>query len=52
MNITALDNHIAEVDADAIGETPILPNVGVALGLCPLNLDGAAHSIDDTGKLD
>ena len=50
-NVVALDQHIAEVDADAIDDALGLRNVGVALGHQLLDRDRAFDGGDDGGKL-
>jgi hypothetical protein len=52
MDIVALDDHIAQIDADAKLESPVGRQPGIALCLGTLNIDGAAHSIDDAVELD
>jgi hypothetical protein len=52
IEIVALDDHIAEIDADAKLDAPIGGNLGIALGHRALHLDRAAHRVDDAGKLD
>jgi hypothetical protein len=52
VDVVALDNDIAEVDADA----ELDPLIGrrdsrVTLDHCPLHFDRAAHSIHDTREL-
>ena len=50
-DVVALDQHVAEVDADAIDDALRLGNVGVALGHQRLDRDGAFDPGDDGGKL-
>ncbi len=51
-DILAVDDDVAEIDADAQVDAAIRRQVGVALGHAALNLDGAAHGIDDAGEFD
>jgi len=46
-----LDDHVAEIDADAELDPPFHRDIGIALGHLPLHLDRAAHRIYDTRKL-
>ena len=48
----ALLDHIADVNADAEFNSPLGRHAGVALNEAVLQLDRAAHSIDDAPKLD
>src|SRR5215831_6122602 len=52
VDIALVENHVAEVDADAKLDAPFHRHVGVALCHCLLDLDGATHRIDDARKLD
>ena len=52
VDVALVEDDVAEVDADAELDPPLRRHVGVALGHRPLDLDGAAHRIDDAGKLD
>ena len=51
IKVVALDDHIAEIDADAQFDAALRPDPGVPLGHRLLHLDRAAHRIDDAGKL-
>ena len=51
-DVAFLDDHVAEIDANAEPDPPLLPHLGLALGHPPLHLDRAAHRIDDAGELD
>jgi hypothetical protein len=44
-------DHVAEVDADAKPDAPLLGYVGLAVDHSPLDLHGAAHGIYNTRKL-
>jgi hypothetical protein len=50
-DVVAIDDDIAEVDANAEGNTPILAHLGRSVGYRRLHFDGAAHSIDHAGEL-
>ena len=50
IEIVALDDHIAEIDADAQFDPAIRGDICVPLGHRLLHLDRAAHRIDDAGK--
>ncbi len=45
-------DHVTEMDADAKLDAPILRHAGVALDHGVLDLDGAAHRVDDAAELD
>ncbi len=51
IEIVALDDHIAEIDADAQFDAAVRRDAGVPLGHRLLHRDRAAHRIDDAGKL-
>jgi hypothetical protein len=51
IEVVALDDHVAEIDADAQLDTAVSPDAGVALGHRLLHCDRAADRIDDAGKL-
>jgi hypothetical protein len=51
VEVVALDNHIAEIDADAQFDTVIASDGNVPPGHCLLDLDRAAHPIDYAGEL-
>ena len=46
------DQHVAEIDAHAEKDPPILGYIGVAISGELLHIDRASHRIFDTGKLD
>ena len=50
IEVVALDDHIAEIDADAQFDAAVRSGAGVALRHRLLHLDRAAHRIDDAGK--
>ena len=52
VEIVALDDHVAEIDADAEFDTPFSGNVSVALCHVALHLDRTANRIDNTSELD
>ena len=47
----ALLDHIAQMDADAELDAALRRDAGVALHHAVLNLDGAAHGVDDAAEL-
>ncbi len=51
IEVVALDDHVAEIDADAQLDEALRLDTHLALGHCLLHLDRAAHRIDDAGKL-
>lgn len=51
-NIVVVDNDVADVDADAEPDPLLGRHAGIALGHAALNVDGAAHRIDDTRELE
>ena len=50
IEIVALDDHVAEIDADAQFDAVVRRDACVPLGHRLLHRDGAAHRIDDAGK--
>jgi len=50
IEVVALDDHIAEIDADAQFDAIVRRDTGVPLGHRLLHRDRAAHRIDDAGK--
>ena len=48
----ALLDHVAKMDADAELDAPVLGHAGVPLDHGVLNLDRAAHRVDDAAELD
>src|SRR5689334_19526807 len=51
IEVVALDDHVAEIDADAQFDAVVRGGAGVPLGHRLLHRDGTAHRIDDAGKL-
>src|SRR3954447_12134761 len=49
-DIVALDNDVAEVDADTKPDAPVLGQLGAAVHHPPLNLGGAADRINNARK--
>jgi len=49
-NVLLLNDHIAEVDADAEPNPALLGHLGLAVGHPPLDLDRAAHGVDHARK--
>src|ERR1700730_13512517 len=50
VNVAAVSDDVAEIDPDAKGNAFVLGHLRAAVRHCPLDLDGAAHRIDDAGK--
>jgi hypothetical protein len=50
-NVVTIGDDVAEVDADAESEAPVFGHFNFAIHYHPLDLDRAAHRIDDAGKL-
>jgi hypothetical protein len=50
IEVVALDDHIAEIDADAQFDAAVRRDTSVPLGYRLLHRDRAAHRIDDAGK--
>jgi hypothetical protein len=50
IEVVALDDHVAEIDADAQFDAAVRGDTGIPLGHRLLHLDRAAHRIDDAGK--
>lgn len=51
-DVTAIGDHVAEIDPDAEHDASLRARIAVALDHAALPLDGAAHGIDDAGELD
>ncbi len=52
VEVVGLDDHVAEIDADAQFDAVVRRDTGVSLGHRLLHRDRAAHRIDDAGKFD
>jgi hypothetical protein len=52
IEIVALDDDVAEIDADAQLDAVVSPDARVPFGHRLLHLDRTAHRINDTGKFD
>ena len=50
MNIIAVDNHVAQIDADAERDPLVLGQSRIAFGDCRLCLHGGADGINNAGK--
>jgi hypothetical protein len=51
IEVVVLDDHVAEIDADAQFDAVVRLDTRVSLGHRLLHLDRATHRIDDAGKL-
>src|ERR1700730_11288461 len=49
-DVSALGDDIAEVDADAQPDPPLVRRLGLPVDHPALHLGGAAHRVDDAGK--
>ena len=52
VEVVALDDDVAEIDADAELDMPVLGHSGVALQHAALDLDRAARRVEDTAEFD
>jgi len=52
IEVVALDDHVAEIDADAQLDAAVHNRTSIPLDHCLLHRDRAAHRIDDAGKFD
>ena len=52
VDVVAVDDDVADIDADAKLDAPIDWNCGIALVHATLDLDRAAHCVDDAGEFD
>ena len=52
IEIVAVDDDVAQIDADAKLDMPIFGDAGIALDHAALDLDGAARRVDDAAELD
>ena len=51
-DVLVLDDHVADIDADAKADVLAFIDVGIAVFHALLHHDGAAHRINDRGELD
>src|SRR5690242_10324611 len=51
-NVVTIDDDIADIDADAKLDAFLSRNIGIAFNHAALDVDGAAHRVDDTSMLD
>ncbi len=51
-DVAFIDDDVADIDADAELDAPIGRYANVAVGHLALNVDRAAHRVDDAGELD
>ena len=49
--VALVDDDVADIDADAEFDAAVGRHIGVPFGHPVLDFDGAAHRVDDTGKL-
>jgi hypothetical protein len=49
-NIITVKDNVADIDADAEFDTPVRRHLDVALDHTSLNIDGAAHGVDDADE--
>ena len=52
VDVALVEDHVAEIDSDAELDPAFHRHIGIVLNHRPLDFDGAAHRIDNTGKLD
>ena len=52
VDVVALDDHVAQVDADAELDAAVVLRGAVAVGHAGLDGDGAAHRLDGAGEID
>ena len=50
INIAAIGDHVAEIDADAKSQAALLGEVQIAVGHRALDFAGTAHRVDDAGE--
>jgi hypothetical protein len=50
-DVVLLNDHVAEVDADAEPDPLLLRHLGLALGHAALDLHSAAHGVDNAHEL-
>src|SRR5438552_212577 len=50
INVAAIGDHVAEIDADAKSQAALLGEIQVAVGHCAMNFGGAAHRVDYAGE--
>src|SRR5262245_23531111 len=51
-NITAIDYNVANIDADSKLDTLVDRHIHIAISHSALNINGAAHGVDDTDEFD
>jgi hypothetical protein len=51
MDVVTVDDHVAEVDADAKLDARLVGQAVIVIGDRALDLGGGAHGIDDAGEL-
>jgi hypothetical protein len=50
-DVVAIDDDVAEIDADTEFNAPFRRHTGIPLGDLPLHVDRTAHGVDDAGEL-
>jgi hypothetical protein len=50
VDVAAIGDHVAEIDADAKPQAALLGEIQIAVGHRVLNFGRTAHRVDDTGK--
>ena len=50
IEIAALDDHVAEIDADAQNDAPVLGRPSLAAAISLLQLDGAGDGVDRAAR--
>jgi len=51
-NVALVGDDVAEIDADAEADAPVLCDLRLAVEHHPLDFDRAAHRVDDAGEFD
>ena len=50
VDVVVVADDVADIDADAKFDAPVRRHIGVALDHAALNVDGAAHGVDDADE--
>ncbi len=51
VDVITINDDVADIDADPVGDLTIFGNAGISLHHSALNIDGEKHGIDDTAEL-